>query len=128
MAQQADNIGGIQLPALSPMDLAKEAAEAERQEHIELAAQQAQQQQQKRQPRKKKAGEEQSDLGLSLKTKENRVPVALSFDPEMNKYLSYAASKLGISRSAILEQLFNQWWAEKEDAVRAMQSKNDSMI
>lgn len=129
MAQQADNIGGNQLPAFNPMALAAEAAEAERQEHIEQAAQKAQQQhQQKRQPRKKKEGEDQDDIGLSLKMKENRAPVTLSFDPDMNKRLTYASSKLGISRSAILEQLFNRWWDDKGDTVIARQSKTDSML
>lgn len=120
MAQQADNIGGIQLPALNPMQLAAEAAEAERQEHIE-AAQQAQQQQPKRQTRKKKVAEEQGDFGLSLNKKEKkRVPVALSFNPEMNDHLTFASFKLKTTRSAILERLFTQWWDEYEEEVKAL--------
>lgn len=117
MAQQADNIGGIQLP--SPMQLAAEAAEAERQEHIEQAAQTSQQP--KRQPRSKRVGEEQGDFGLSCKKKETRVAVALSFDPEMNERLTTASYKLKTTRSAILEQLFNQWWEKHGDKVKAIE-------
>lgn len=69
-----------------------------------------------------------SDIGLNIPKKELRIPVSLSLDSVLYDRLTLASLKLDVSRSSIIEQLFNHWWKEYGESIKAMKYKYENEI
>lgn len=102
------------LPVVSPMELAREAAQQESSASIHPASEPKEE---KHAPKTKSTIT--VDIDDIIVNKEARFTRTFTLSAETDKQLNAAAARLNMAKSAIIEKAFTAWW----DAVQKMTNK-----
>lgn len=103
----------IQMPAMpSPMDLAREAAELEKQEHLQQAEERVVEKEPVKQKPTQKTKEKSVDFDFSKLDASKRMRVTRTFtlDVETEAKLNQMSDRFNMSKSALLEYAFNAFY------------------
>lgn len=99
----------------SPADLAREAAEEEKMQHINAKKEETVKTEEVVKPKKvKTAFDVELDMNNLMEQNEVRKTATFSISIAMHEELRRAANRLGSSRSAVLEQAFKTWWTQAQ--------------
>jgi len=98
----------------SPADLAREAAEEEKKQHIAQLEKNSDNNEEVKPKKVKSAFNVELDMNNLMEQNEVRKTATFSISVSMHDELTRAANRLGTSRSAVLEQAFKTWWTQAQ--------------